>query len=565
MRSPIRISVGGALALLMIAASVAHAEPTRCKATVVRNAAKFLQSKATAVANCERDIVLGRLPGSTDCHTETRAAAAIAKAADRMRAKIAGACGGADQVCGTPDGDDAPGAIGWGAVCPNFENGACGMAVAHCGDVVECLQCISGAAIDQAASLFYDGFAPSAPSSDVNRCQREIGRSAIAFMRSKALALANCWTSVNLGRATGPCPVPGDGRAANAIAKAEARKVTNICHACGGNDGRCDGVSDLTAATIGFASSCPAVTVPGGASCAGGITTLQDIVDCVDCVAEFKVDCADRAAVPWGAAYPAECNLGMPVTTPTRTATPATTATPTSGAATATPTVTRTPTPTATTLAPTPTVTQTPTPGLCGNGLFDAGEDCDASAGVTCQAGANTSAAFTCSPTCQCACPTKVTFTGDANDPASVLDTGWTGISHRAPIISNGEVTLALSGCSGINRPCGVCTISGPIANPQAGAGQIDNHRCTNDQSRRCTTDATCTPRSCFGGANHGATCSNDSQCPGGTCPAAGTCQWFFGSNLPLAAGGVTTCVVNRFNGSISGTANIESGQSSNT
>ena len=39
-----------------------------------------------------------------------------------------------------------------------------------------------------------------------------------------------------------------------------------------------------------------------------------------------------------------------------------------------------------------------------------------------------------------------------------------------------------------------------------------------------------------------------------------GTCQFFFGSNLPLAAGGVTVCVVNQFNGAVSGTANVETG-----
>ncbi len=185
---------------------------------------------------------------------------------------------------------------------------------------------------------------------------------------------------------------------------------------------------------------------------------------------------------------------------------------------------------------------------------------------TSCQTVSNTSAAFTCNAsTCQCACPTRVTFAGDANDPASVLDTGWTGISHRAPIISNGEVTVALSGCSGSSRPCGTCTVTGPIANPQAGAGQLDNRRCTNDTSRRCSTDTPCLPRSCLGGTNHGTTCTNDTQCPGGTCPLAGTCQWYFGSNLPLAAGGVSTCVTNQFVGAISGTANIESGEAVNT
>jgi hypothetical protein len=133
---------------------------------------------------------------------------------------------------------------------------------------------------------------------------------------------------------------------------------------------------------------------------------------------------------------------------------------------------------------------------------------------------------------CTCACPTRINFTGDAADPVSILDTGWTGIAHRAPIISDGSVTVAADCPQTGSRPCGTCPISGPIANLP---GQIDNRRCTNDTSIRCTDN---TP-----------------------CGAGGTCEWFFGSNLPLAAGGVTTCVVNQFNGPVTGTVNIESGE----
>ena len=180
--------------------------------------------------------------------------------------------------------------------------------------------------------------------------------------------------------------------------------------------------------------------------------------------------------------------------------------------------------------------------GPCGNGVLDAGEDCDpGSPGVTCQAGSNTSAAFTCSPTCTCACPTKVTFAGNATATESLLDTGWTGISHRSPIISNGEVTVGLS-CTATSRPCGTCNVNGPIANPNAGAGQIDNQRCSNDPSIHCTV-------------------GNNAPCIGG----GGTCVFYFGSALPLAAGGVTTCVFNTFNGSVTGTANVESGDAVNS
>ena len=175
---------------------------------------------------------------------------------------------------------------------------------------------------------------------------------------------------------------------------------------------------------------------------------------------------------------------------------------------------------------------------VCGDGINSPGEPCDASAP---SAGWNTCGSdFTC-VACNCGCPTTVTFATNASDAATVLDSGWTGISHRSPVISNGEVTVHLA-CpgGGTSRPCGTCTVSGPFANPHAGAGQLDSQRCTNDTSIRCTTNAPC-----IGGG--------------------GTCQFFFGSDLPLAAGGVTTCVVNQFNGSVSGTANVETGDAVNS
>ena len=51
---------------LVTGVDAAYAETTRCKATVVRNASKFAQAKANALANCEREIVSGKLPASTD-------------------------------------------------------------------------------------------------------------------------------------------------------------------------------------------------------------------------------------------------------------------------------------------------------------------------------------------------------------------------------------------------------------------------------------------------------------------------------------------------------------------
>jgi hypothetical protein len=48
------------------------------------------------------------------------------------------------------------------------------------------------------------------------------------------------------------------------------------------------------------------------------------------------------------------------------------------------------------------------------------------------------------------------------------LDTGWTGIAHDSAVISDGTVTVDITSCAGSSRPCGVCSFTGPIANPGA-------------------------------------------------------------------------------------------------
>ncbi len=337
---------------------------------------------------------------------------------------------------------------------------------------------------------------------------------------------------------------------------------------------------------------------PPGCTYKAGLKLTNPPKGCLD-KAAAQGDCTNAgdqssalqpAAEAFSLAQSCALDPGNPGCVPTPTPTSTATVVPTATAATPTPTATatRTATPTITaTKTATPTPTVTATPAVCGNGALDPGEDCDLSAGVTCQAGANTSAAFTCT-SCQCACPSQLTLAGNASDPVSVRDTGFSGLWHRLPTISNGQMTVALSACAGSSRPCGTCTVSGPITNPNAGAGEIDNRRCSQDPSLKCSVDATCTAAAnkCSGGTNDGATCAvtscaspgtctagtcvggpNGGQgcCNGGFCRTTGTCNFYLGSALPIAAGGVTTCVVHQFNGTISGTANVESGDASTT
>jgi hypothetical protein len=75
--------------------------------------------------------------------------------------------------------------------------------------------------------------------------------------------------------------------------------------------GNSNGGDDFAPASIGFPATCDDVKVPhGGPFCAIAVNTLADLVYCVDCVTEFKVDCIDAARMPEarGRVYPCECN-----------------------------------------------------------------------------------------------------------------------------------------------------------------------------------------------------------------------------------------------------------------
>src|SRR6185369_12015800 len=101
----------------------------------------------------------------------------------------------------------------------------------------------------------------------VQRCQREIGRSAAKAFRAEAKALQKCADARLKGSATS-CPDP---KASTLISRARQKAVTKICQVCGGADGACGNGGDLTPSTIGFAATCPSVTIPGGTACGGPI------------------------------------------------------------------------------------------------------------------------------------------------------------------------------------------------------------------------------------------------------------------------------------------------------
>lgn len=136
------------------------------------------------------------------------------------------------------------------------------------------------------------------------------------------------------------------------------------------------------------------------------------------------------------------------------------------------------------------------------------------------------------------ACPIAAEVLGNAGTTPA-LDSGWTGLAHDATVIQDGKLTFTVD-CPSDVRPCGDCTVTGPVANAKAGAGDIASQRCTGDTAIKC---------------------NSTTPCPGGT----GTCEFYFGAPLPLSAGQIGTCVSNQVSGSVSGTANRETGNFDST
>jgi polyhydroxybutyrate depolymerase len=309
-----------------------------CERTVLKESAKLAQASAKAIAKCE----LGKIKGlHADPCPDGSAADALAKASSKFTSAIGKKCGGGDQTCNGLGANGiaeiAPGALRWPVVCPNLESSAvpaCSAPIEHCGDLGACIECIQDTAIEQTRALTFDDLVSTNPAvePELNKCQQTIGKTSEKFLSAKSKILQKCWDARIKGKHGGTCPnpagVPGtpDRKAADAIAKAESKHVAAICKACGGSDQSCDAAgttpsgasfggsggtgpaADLTPVAIGFAASCPAVTVPGGPPCGEAIATLTDVVECLVCVAEFKVDCMDRTPVPQLAPYPAECN-----------------------------------------------------------------------------------------------------------------------------------------------------------------------------------------------------------------------------------------------------------------
>lgn len=157
---------------------------------------------------------------------------------------------------------------------------------------------------------------------------------------------------------------------------------------------------------------------------------------------------------------------------------------------------------------------------VCGNGVVEGGENCDPG-GIGGATASDTACPGACLGDCRCTPVGKLSF---IVKPGSDLDNGWTGQSHDAVIQAGSTIPGELGGCDGVTDF--ECTFF-------ANVGSF----CSADPSRTCTADTQCLT--------------------GQTCVIS-----TYGPPLPLSSGGVPVCVVNRFAGDVTGTYNMQTGES---
>jgi hypothetical protein len=139
----------------------------------------------------------------------------------------------------------------------------------------------------------------------------------------------------------------------------------------------------------------------------------------------------------------------------------------------------------------------------------------------------------TCTSNADCPVGTCNNGIGHCITPTA-LDTGWTGIAHDGDI--NDEYgTRSRIVCPGPNPGCGECLVVG--LEPEQ-----PNRVC------RCAN-------------NNRSICDQPFESDADDCGGA-VCNCYFGAPLPLSSGNTPACALNRFSRDITGTVNVDTGES---
>jgi hypothetical protein len=301
------VIVGGIACLGLLAlASSASAQPTvgtidKCRAAIYKNVVNYAKQRTLVFQKCNDKRLKGGDYTGLGSAVLPCDSSKVVKAENAMRAKVNGAC---------QDAGVTPAHLAWPLQCPTFE-GACGTGFptdATSDQIVTCLVCLGENTIDQTIDFLYATLAAHPSGSKANKCQRTLGKTVAKFTLAKEKIFAKCRQLKDKGALVPPSAdcLAGDAKGLAKLAKEELKKQTKIHKACDAFSG----------ADVGI-TNCLQVTVPGGPACHGAVVTANDLVSCVDCVAEFKVDCLERATAPHHGSYPSQC-AATPGPTPTQ-------------------------------------------------------------------------------------------------------------------------------------------------------------------------------------------------------------------------------------------------------
>jgi hypothetical protein len=270
-----------ATASIMVMTSSAHAD-IKCRSTVAKESAKLTQAIAKTLQKCEQAVHDGKLGGPCP---DVKSADKIQKAKDNLKKNL-------NKKCATSTGEFAFGR------CPNET----GSDASNCTSILvqdkdgeaDCLSCLADHnATELVHRVVYGSLLPPADKK-VGKCQAAIGKSTLGFYTSASKILVKCQGLLLKGKLSS-CP---DGKATDALDKAEAKKVAAISKACCGPDGVCGGATCSQGSAIqvvcqggandGVAcaadSACPGGTcVSAATENAGGPALCEASSDCGRC------------------------------------------------------------------------------------------------------------------------------------------------------------------------------------------------------------------------------------------------------------------------------------------
>ncbi len=257
---------------LLAGSSWAAADPVYlCLKTVDTQSRVYFKKVVSALRVCEDQVANSRLPANTDCQTETRAAAKISRAADKLTEKIGLKC---------TDGDVT--ALDFGADCSSSAN---------VNDLTTCLQQTHLDAATSVIDTVYDVAEPL--SHDARICKKKLAIGVTKVVFKKLTLLQKCNEKVFRGALPPATDCNADQKLVSTLAKLLPKTAASVAKKC----------PDDVVASTSFGASCAGsdtgTTITACAICrqtdavnqmaavfgaAGGASHAEEITDTADCV-----------------------------------------------------------------------------------------------------------------------------------------------------------------------------------------------------------------------------------------------------------------------------------------